>query len=275
MDNKLGICLTGGGARGAYQIGALKALEELGILQNAKVFSGTSIGSVNASITTSRSIDDAVRLWLNPNRELLKLKKEPFKLIKDQLFSITDVGMYENSQLEQLISNEVDYNNLNSTPVYVTVAKGGKENGGIVELAKTAYKHYVKKDSKVLYMPLDKIDRDLARKSIIASCSIPFIFKPVNYNEENYFDGGMYDNIPLKPLIDEGCNEIIIIHLNKTLFFNTKKYKNITIHEIKNKKSLGNVLDFNSEHSKKIFMWGYEDTKKYFLNLEKNKTKVK
>lgn len=63
--NKLGICLSGGGARGAYQIGALKALEELGILQKASAFSGASIGAVNVTFAAIGSLDLAMDIWFN------------------------------------------------------------------------------------------------------------------------------------------------------------------------------------------------------------------
>ncbi|PKK92721.1 MAG: hypothetical protein CVV61_08295, partial [Tenericutes bacterium HGW-Tenericutes-6] len=47
MKNKVGLALGGGGARGSYQIGILKALEEANILEDIHHISGTSIGSIN------------------------------------------------------------------------------------------------------------------------------------------------------------------------------------------------------------------------------------
>ena len=47
---KLGIAFAGGGARGAYQIGAWKALKEAGIDQQISVYSGASVGSLNAAM---------------------------------------------------------------------------------------------------------------------------------------------------------------------------------------------------------------------------------
>jgi len=55
--NKVGLCFSGGGARGAYQIGAVKALVELGIFSHIQVFSGTSIGAVNACMVATKNID--------------------------------------------------------------------------------------------------------------------------------------------------------------------------------------------------------------------------
>lgn len=45
---KIGLVLAGGGAKGAYEVGVYKALRELELVDNIKVISGTSIGSINA-----------------------------------------------------------------------------------------------------------------------------------------------------------------------------------------------------------------------------------
>jgi NTE family protein len=55
--SKLGLCFTGGGAKGAYQIGAAQALSELGLLEKVQVFSGTSIGAANVSVLASSSVE--------------------------------------------------------------------------------------------------------------------------------------------------------------------------------------------------------------------------
>jgi predicted acylesterase/phospholipase RssA len=58
---KVGLVLAGGGAKGAYQIGALKAFEERGIVFGA--MSGTSIGAFNAALGLSGDLDHAGRVW--------------------------------------------------------------------------------------------------------------------------------------------------------------------------------------------------------------------
>ena len=68
---KLGICLSGGGARGAYQIGALIALRDLGIFSDAIAFSGSSIGSINAIFAVCADIADQVKEAYMIERELI------------------------------------------------------------------------------------------------------------------------------------------------------------------------------------------------------------
>ena len=66
--NKQEWCLVlgGGGAKGAYQIGAWKALRELDFHFNCII--GTSVGSLNGALIAQNSFDEAVDLWENISR---------------------------------------------------------------------------------------------------------------------------------------------------------------------------------------------------------------
>ena len=57
------IALEGGGARGAYQVGAWRALEEAGIRYNA--VSGSSVGSLNGAMMAMHAREEAEKLWTN------------------------------------------------------------------------------------------------------------------------------------------------------------------------------------------------------------------
>lgn len=48
QNTKIGLVLSGGGTKGAYQAGVYKAMEELGLIPHIKAIAGTSIGSFNA-----------------------------------------------------------------------------------------------------------------------------------------------------------------------------------------------------------------------------------
>ena len=64
---KQALVLSGGGARGAYQIGVWKALEELNI--KCDIVTGTSIGSINGALYTQGSLKEAEELWKNIDLE--------------------------------------------------------------------------------------------------------------------------------------------------------------------------------------------------------------
>ncbi len=271
MAKKLGICLTGGGARGAYQIGAMKALHELGILQEVKAFSGTSIGSANAAVVATRPITKAMDTWFSlPENNMPRNTHhtESKGETRRRLLEI-DRGIFTMDTFEDIILNAVDYKILRKREVYATVSKGGKSGEGFFELIRASYRHYVQNESKVVYMPLWKLTDKQISKTIVASCSIPVLFPPVSMDENKYYDGGVFDNIPIKPLVDSGCDEIIIIHLHRHLFYDPKTVApNVKFHEVKHKGYLGSVLNFDNANILRLYEWGYEDTMTYFKGLE-------
>lgn len=62
-EKNIGLCLSGGGAKGAYEVGVWKALDELGLTKRIKAISGTSVGGLNAALFSCVSAKQAERLW--------------------------------------------------------------------------------------------------------------------------------------------------------------------------------------------------------------------
>jgi NTE family protein len=263
---KLGLCLTGGGARGAYQIGALMALKELDILQHVKAYSGTSIGAANAALVASTSVEKARDVWFDIPSESLQKQENLFSRFTKERFLAIDQGIYKMDLFEEIITSNVDFDNLHDKDVFVTVAEGGNIEDSVFQLLRISYRHYIKKERQAIYLPLKNLSREEAFKGIIASCSIPIVFPAVEYDKKKYYDGGVVDNIPIQPLVDHGCDVIIIIHLNRTFFFTTDRFKGVRFHEIKHKKNLGRILNFSKKHTEKTYTLGYEDTMAYYEN---------
>lgn len=256
---KLGLCLSGGGARGAYQAGAIKALAEAGILDQIEVYAGTSIGAANAAVLASKSPKALEDVWFNIPQNALKHEKKLLSRLLEEKLKAIDNGIYSMDTFSSIMMQSIDEEQLKTKKVFVTVSDGGDESKGLFGLIKSSYEHYIRKDSQVIYLPLDELSQKEAHKAVVASCSIPVIFPAVKKDHRKFYDGGVFDNIPVKPLIASGCTEIIVIQLNKTFFFKPEDYPGVTIHEIKHQGSLGGVLDFSKEHVEKIFNWGYED----------------
>lgn len=71
---KIGLVLSGGGGKGAYEIGVLQALQESGL--NFSCVAGTSIGAFNAILASSGNLEDAKHIWLKLNTwNIIKLSK--------------------------------------------------------------------------------------------------------------------------------------------------------------------------------------------------------
>ena len=269
MKKKIGLCFTGGGARGAYQIGAAQALSDLGIYENISAFSGTSIGAANVAIMASTSIEKAREIWFNIPKDALKMSEAVVTRLKKEKFSTFDNGIYTMETFNKIMIDLIDHDVLLKKDVFVTVSESGDMTKGLFELFRSSYKHYIKKDSKVLYVPLKKLDKGDQIKAVTASCSIPIIFPAVTGQNKKYYDGGVFDNTPIRPLIDFGCNEVIVIGISFFAFelIQSEKFPNVKIHQIKGRKKMGGVLDFSSKHSKEIYKYGYKDTMDYFVKL--------
>ena len=267
MAKKLGLCMTGGGSRGAYQIGASKALYDLGIFPDIKAFSGTSIGSANAAVLATRSIEKAKDVWFTLPEDNISKKTHQSDTkgeTRRRLLEI-DRGIYSMDSFEDIMIDAVDYDLLKSREVYATVSRGGKKEEGLLELVKASYRHYIQKESEVLYLPLHELSKKQAVKTIVASCSIPILFPPVTVDGHKYYDGGVFDNVPIKPLVDAGCDEIIILHLHRHYFYDPSEIApDVTFHSIKHKGYLGGVLNFDYDHIRELYEWGYQDTMAYF-----------
>ncbi|MFW5838671.1 MAG: patatin-like phospholipase family protein [Bacillota bacterium] len=269
MSKKIGLCLTGGGARGAYQIGAIKALEERGILDKISAYSGTSIGSANVAVIATKGVDAAKEVWMTMPEENLPRNKKDLDKKSDKLFDF-DRGIYTMDVFKSIIEKSVDLDVLKKKEVYVTLSEGGQPDKGFIDLLRCTYRHYVKHDTKVVYLPLHELESDSVIDAIVASSSIPLFFAPVKMQDKKFYDGGVFDNVPIKPLVKSGCDEIIIIHLHHHLLYNPKKVASgVTYHEIKHKGLLGHILKFSKKQTQRLYQAGYDDTHAYFDYLDK------
>lgn len=176
-DPKIGLALGGGGARGFIHLGAIKALYEEGIYFDE--IAGTSAGAIaGALIAAGKNPIEA--------HEILK-RRDFFGYSK---FNIPRIGLFSLDGLTQLINDELETKTFDELkiPFYATATN---LNTGKIE--------YLNKGS--------------LSKAVTASSSIPFLFKPIHINGSKYSDGGIIDNLPIKPL-QKNCKKIIAINIS-------------------------------------------------------------
>lgn len=257
---KLGLALGGGGAKGSYQVGVLRALNEHNLLKNLKVVAGTSIGAINACMVMERlSYEEMLDIWMQMENKEIYTGLERFK--DDGLGLFNQRHMY--NKLVELQDRDAI---INSDIKGLVVASLIKD----VTLLKQAYKNNLEK--KIFHLN-EMNDPHLA---VLASASIPVLFGPTKIDDEYYVDGGLVDNVPLDLLINEGCELIFVIGLNNNL--NLSAYDNYKIIDFspKNKlsKTVLGTLNFSSDAILSKIERGYLDAMALIEELELNEKNI-
>jgi NTE family protein len=173
---KIGISLSGGGAKGIAHIGVLQALLDHGI--EVDVISGASAGAIVGALFAAgipaAEMMDAVR-----NTSYVRIFG----------FRWPDRGLGDMAYLKQLLGRLIGIDSFKSLqkPFYVAVTN---LNTGQVE---------IKKDGPLF-------------DAICASSSVPLLFKPIELNGQQYLDGGIGMNMPVRCLVGK-CDIIVGVNL--------------------------------------------------------------
>lgn len=226
---KIALMLPGGGARGSYQVGALKGVLE--ILGNDKcvfpIITGTSAGAINAVVLASYASDLKLgvqrleKFWTTIHchniyrTDTLMIAKTIFRVIGSILFSGLGVNspksLLDNTPLKQLLTQELHLNQIQTAI----------ENGDLTGVAITA-SSYDTADAKSFYQALESIipwqrtrrhgvPCDIGVEHILASASLPFLFPAQLIGKEHFGDGGLRMTAPLSPAIHLGAEKIMVI----------------------------------------------------------------
>ena len=174
---RIGLALSGGGARGIAHIGVIKALEELNVKPD--VISGTSAGAIVGALYASGMKPDAIFEVVSH-----------LSIFKSVKIAWAWSGLLKMEGLQALLTKHVPANTFESlkTPLTVTAT----------EIRLGAIQYFS--------------SGELA-PAVISSCSIPGVFDPVRFNDHLYVDGGLLDNLPARPIRDK-CDFLIGSHCN-------------------------------------------------------------
>lgn len=258
-EKEYGLVLEGGGAKGAYQIGAWKALKEVGI--RIKGIAGTSVGALNGALICMGDLEKAESLWENISysqimsvddklmEDIFKQKKISRDALKDMMDYISDGGI-DITPLKELIADCVDEEKIQNSPMDL-------------------YIHTFSVDEmRDLNVDLKEIEPELIKDFLLASSYIFPIFKSEKLHGKTYIDGGAINNVPVDTLIEKEYKDIIVVRIfgigrEKKV----KIPKDTTIYTIAPTVSLGSILDFNPKRSKIHLKRGYFDTMRVIYGL--------
>lgn len=176
MVPRIGIALSGGGVKGFAHLGVLKALEEKGI--EADVLAGVSAGAIVGSFIAAGKKPTEVMELINEN--------DFFDFAK---LSLPDRGIFTLDNMTKNLEKSLGVKTFEELkiPFYVGVAN--------IEKARMEY-----------------FSKGELVKIIQASSSIPVLFSPVEINGDLYVDGGLFENLPVNPLINQ-CDKLIAVNV--------------------------------------------------------------
>ena len=255
---KRAIVLSGGGSKGAYEIGFWKALRKLGISYD--IVTGTSIGALNGAFMTMNDYPEAIRLWYFVNynniidEDISDTYADPSgrrKIIKTYVKGALTGGMSVVS-MENTIEEYLDVDKFFSSPI----------DYGLVTVSFPSLK------------PITMTKKDLTKENVkdylIASASCFPAFKIKQIDNNKFIDGGYYDNLPINLAIDMGADEVIAVDLRAVGNVKSVKNKNVPITMIMPRNDIGNFLVIEKDYARRAMRFGYNDTLKTYGKLEGN-----
>lgn len=254
----LAIVFSGGGARGAYQIGVWQALQELGITKLVDAVYGTSVGAINGAAFIQDDIDLAKNIWLQMDY------KNVFADIQQSVDELNPRKKYY-----QWIKGTIANKGMDVSPLKTRLRETLDED--LIRNSKLKYGlvAFDLENRKGQYLEKEDIPKGQLIEYVIASATFP-TFQPHRINGQPYLDGGIVDNRPLSFLADR--NEIqTVICIDVTIARHFWKQKRTggkhKVHYIRPSRLLGSPLAFRPEKIHCNMELGYEDGMKQLLNL--------
>lgn len=260
----LGVALEGGGAKGAYHIGALKALSENGYKIDGVV--GTSIGAFNAALLAQGDFEQAYELWVDIEPSTLfdvedaymkklvhaEVNRDTIKYLSSKTKEIIGNKGIDTSRLRKVLDQYIDEEKLRKSPI----------DFGLVTVSLS--------DLKPVQIYKEAIPEGMIKDYIMASASFPG-FKVDPINGKHYIDGGIHDNCPINLLSRKGYTDIIAIRTNQKEKLVKVNRKDVNILNIIPSEELGKSLIFDNNLIRKNILMGYYDTIRVIRGLKGRK----
>ena len=224
------LVLPGGGARGAFQVGVLKALAELLPKSSPNPFpiiSGTSAGAVNAVVLASRAeryrtaIAELEQVWAHFRCHQV-YKTDHMTMLKSSLHWLTSIvlggwlvgtpkSLLDNAPLRELLSRNVHFPRIQQSI----------DNGYLEAVAVTAAGYGSARSESFFEGAPELKDWDRTRRlgkrtdlnldHLMASIAVPMVFPPQRIGNEFFGDGAMRQATPLSPAVHLGADRILVI----------------------------------------------------------------
>lgn len=229
---RVGLVLSGGGARGAYEIGVLRYIrEQLGIDTHFDVITGTSVGAINGAYvaaTADRPRAQArmlQRVWSELTIDKVyhfgwpQFRELPRLLFGKQLPKIPHGGriggLVDSRHLEQIVRTQIPWraisDNLHRGYLDAFACTATAVANGVT----TTFVHTA--TGRLPYWPPAPheavVPTPITAAHALASAAIPILFPAVRVGDRLFVDGSLRQNTPLRPALRLGCDRLLVIGL--------------------------------------------------------------
>src|SRR5579859_3418164 len=225
----VGLVLTGGGSRSAYQVGVLLALTEL--LPRARnpfqVIVGTSAGGIAAAVLAAeahqwrRAVLGLERVWSSFHSDQV-FHVDPVHMLRAGLHWVLALvsggvllsppkAMLDNSPLRELLGVHVD-----CAGIRRSIARGHLRAFAVCATSYASGRSVAFYDGVESITDWERVQRlgrraEVTLEHLIASAAIPMLFPPMRLGDEYFGDGAMRQLNPLSPAIHLGADRVLII----------------------------------------------------------------
>lgn len=252
-DNPLALVLSGGGAKGAYEVGVWQELQAAGLAPRVKAISGTSVGAINAALFATRP-EAAETLWLenmgdvftiNTNRvgetlrktldtasnsvEVAKATGKDWKGVVHFILSTALRVASDAVETTQTDEHREGYINSSKLAEALGANLPTEWPGNAPMVYATAVEKNAGKASKTWRLNGEQHDRQILM--LRSSAAIPLGFDTVEIDGKTYVDGGWEskggDNVPLEPILDHHSEikTVFIVYLDDAKHLNKKRFE--------------------------------------------------
>jgi predicted acylesterase/phospholipase RssA len=224
----IGLVLSGGMAKGAYQIGALQAINEMFKPSGVSYVSSASIGALNTYLYLTNALDKGIELWSSISSE----NTRPWV-----------TTLLRSSFLQNAIKTVISKEKIQNV-FYIPLVNLRKRTLSYIDIEKT---------------PHEDIEYYLR-----ASVAMPICNSAVQINGESFYDGALIDNIPIHPILKHSIDYVICIYFDTYNYVFESEYLNNKVIKMNfsDNKIVSNSVVFKNDSIKQMIDDGYVRAKR-------------
>ena len=231
-DREYGLVLSGGGAKGAFEIGVWRWLQRTGLDKKITGISGTSVGALNSILFSCTSLEEAERIWRSVRQEdLTRVNKETLKrvaeiflqaltgaaigsisapLLMQDMMPMTGESFFTQEKLSEIVDEVLKSRFPRDRVVFSCLARQSLQ-----QQKEPPAENALQALHNADYYCLNNRNVKEISKIVLASSALPLVYDPVRIHHFEYRDGGCRDNTPCTPLIRSGFRKLIVVHLSE------------------------------------------------------------